>query len=100
VRNNGRMACNFFQKMAVEQMLLCLVTILVWTHAVAFIDPLSFTTGAVSAIWGTVTTMVCNYKECCDSSGIPFNYTSKSSSHSGSNCNRYVTHTMKRLIYL
>jgi hypothetical protein len=85
--------------MAVEQMLVCLVMILVWTHAVAFIDPVSIGIGAASAIHGTWNKMVCHYKECCDSSWIPFNLTSKNS-HSGSNCNRYITHTMKRLVYL
>jgi hypothetical protein len=94
------MACNFFQKMAVEQMLVCMVMILVWTNAVAFIDPISITVGAGSAIYGTFKEMYCRYKECCDSTGIPFNFTSKSSSHSGSNCNRYITHTMNMLIYL
>jgi hypothetical protein len=86
--------------MAVEQMLVCLVMILVWTHAVAFIDPISLGIGAGSAIYGTWNKMFCSYKECCDSSWIPFDLTSKSSSYSGSNCNRYITHTMKRLIYL
>jgi len=44
--------------------------------------------------------VACRYMECCDSSWIPFDLTSKSSSHSGSNYNRYITHPMKRVIYL
>jgi len=94
------MAFNFFQIMAVEQMLVCLVMIVLWTHAVTCIDPLGLTFGAGAAIYGTWNSLVCHYKECCDSSWIPFDFTSKSSSHSGSNCDRYVTHTMKRLFYL
>jgi len=94
------MACNFFQIMAVEQMLVCLVMILVWTHAVAFIDPISLGFGVGSAIYETGRKVACRYMECCDSSWIPFDLTSKSSSHSGSNYNRYITHPMKRVIYL
>jgi len=94
------MACNFFQIMAVEQMLVCLVTILLWTNAVTCFDPISLAFGAGAAVYGTVISLVCRYKECCDSSWIPFDFTSKSSSHSGSNCVRYVTHTTERLIYL
>jgi len=63
------------QKMAVEQMLVCLVMILVWTHQVASIDPISITVGAGSAIYGTFKKMYCHYTECCDSSEIPFNLT-------------------------
>jgi len=100
VRNNCRMACNFFQIMAFGQMFVCLVTILLWTHAVTCIDPISLAIGAGAAIHGTWNSLVCRYKECCDSSWIPFNFESKSSSHFGSNCDRYVTHTMKRLICL
>jgi len=74
--------------MAVKQMLVCLVMILVWTHAVAFIDPISLSIGAGSAIYGTLNTMVCSYMDCCSS--IQLNFTSKSSSHSGSNCSRYI----------
>jgi hypothetical protein len=63
------------QIMAVEQMLVCLVTILLWTNAVTCFDPISLAFGAGAAVYGTVISLVCRYKECCDSSWIPFDFT-------------------------
>ena len=85
--------------MVVEQMFVCVMMILVWTHAVTCIDFISLGIGAASAIYGALNSLPCHFKECCDSSWIPFNFTSKSPSHSGSSYGRYVTHTIKRLIY-
>ena len=86
VRNNCRMACNFFQIMAFGQIFVCLVTILLCTYAVTCTDLISLAFQDAEAIYRTLNSLVCSYKECCDSSWISFNFESKSSSHSESNC--------------
>jgi hypothetical protein len=89
VINNCRMAYIFFQMMAAEQILVPLLMIVIWTHAVTGIEPVSVGLGigiaTGSFLYSTWNKLVCPFTECCDGSWIPQNFTSKSSSHSGCN---------------